>query len=214
MKFSADNLPDGLTLDSATGNITGTLHKQGEYNVCFTPKIPSARATRNSRLSSAKRLTLTPAMGWNSWNHYAGRITQDIVLQNAKAMVDSGLIDHGWTYVNIDDTWQGKRSGKTLTAFRATKNFPTCKGMCDADSRDGFEIRHLFDALGNVVCQLIPAAVRKIPKAIGQSRPAQKQREQKNPAVGDRAISLRQRLTPSQWARVGRGLFEIRLEPD
>src|SRR6267142_3976178 len=35
MTFSADKLPAGLTLDAATGNITGTLHKQGEYKVVF-----------------------------------------------------------------------------------------------------------------------------------------------------------------------------------
>ncbi len=39
-------------------------------------------------------------------------ITQEIVVENAKAMVDSGLINHGWSYINIDDGWQGPRGGK------------------------------------------------------------------------------------------------------
>src|SRR5580698_9004406 len=38
MEFSADNLPAGLTLDAATGNITGTLHKKGTYKVVFHAK--------------------------------------------------------------------------------------------------------------------------------------------------------------------------------
>src|SRR5579862_911783 len=38
MEFSADKLPDGLTLDAATGNITGTLHKKGTYKVVFHAK--------------------------------------------------------------------------------------------------------------------------------------------------------------------------------
>ncbi|HZI32870.1 MAG TPA: putative Ig domain-containing protein, partial [Candidatus Binatia bacterium] len=33
MQFSADDLPDGLSLDPATGNITGVLHKEGDYQV-------------------------------------------------------------------------------------------------------------------------------------------------------------------------------------
>lgn len=57
MEFSASNLPAGLTLDAATGNVTGSLHKTGEYKVVFHAKIPSARATKNSRSSLAKRLT-------------------------------------------------------------------------------------------------------------------------------------------------------------
>ena len=35
-----------------------------------------------------------------------------------------GLIEHGWTYVNIDDTWQGQRGGP-FKASRATKSSPT-----------------------------------------------------------------------------------------
>jgi alpha-galactosidase len=69
-------------------------------------------------------------MGWNSWNHYAGRITQDIVLQNAKAMADSGLINHGWSYVNIDDTWQGKR-GAPFHGLQGNEKFPDIKTLCD-----------------------------------------------------------------------------------
>jgi len=30
---------------------------------------------------------------------------------NAKAMANSGLIQHGWMYMNIDDCWQGRRGG-------------------------------------------------------------------------------------------------------
>jgi alpha-galactosidase len=111
MTFSTENLPDGLTLYAATGNITGTLHKNGEYNVTFHAKNALGVADKNFKIMVGEKVSLTPAMGWNSWNHYAGRITQDIVLQNAMAMADSGLIDHGWSYVNIDDTWQGERGG-------------------------------------------------------------------------------------------------------
>ena len=34
----------------------------------------------------------------------------------AKAMVESGLADHGWTYINIDDAWKGNEilNGKSI----------------------------------------------------------------------------------------------------
>jgi alpha-galactosidase len=130
MTFSADKLPDGLTLDAATGNITGTLHKTGEYKVVFHAKNSLGTGDKKFKIVVGETISLTPAMGWNSWNHYAGRITQDIVLQNAQAMHDSGLIDHGWSYVNIDDTWQGERGGD-FHGLQGNEKFPDIKKLCD-----------------------------------------------------------------------------------
>jgi alpha-galactosidase len=130
IQFSADKLPNGLTLDPATGNITGVLHKTGEYKVTFHAKNSLGAADKNFKIVVGETISLTPAMGWNSWNHYAGRITQDIVLQNAKAMAESGLIDHGWSYVNIDDTWQGERGGP-FHGLQGNEKFPDLKALCD-----------------------------------------------------------------------------------
>ena len=44
-------------------------------------------------------------------------------------MVASGLSQHGWTYINIDDTWQGQRTGKNH-ALQANEKFPDLKGLC------------------------------------------------------------------------------------
>ena len=87
-------------------------------------------ADRKFKIVVGETIALTPPMGWNSWNHYASRITQDIVLQNAKAMADSGLVNHGWTYMNIDDTWQGARGGP-FNAIQGNEKFPDIKKLCD-----------------------------------------------------------------------------------
>ena len=52
------------------------------------------------------------------------------MLRSAQAMVASGLIKHGWTYVNIDDTWQGKRGGP-FQRIQGNEKFPDMKGLCD-----------------------------------------------------------------------------------
>ena len=130
VEYSADNLPDGLVLDPRTGNITGSIGKTGEYKVVFHAKNPLGTDDKKFKIVVGETIDLTPAMGWNSWNHYAGRITQEIVLQNAKAMAESGLIDHGWTYVNIDDTWQGKRGGE-FHGLQGNEKFPDIKKLCD-----------------------------------------------------------------------------------
>ncbi len=55
---------------------------------------------------------------------------QDKVLRSAKSMVNSGLANHGWSFINIDDTWQGKRGGP-LNALQPNEKFPDMKKLCD-----------------------------------------------------------------------------------
>jgi alpha-galactosidase len=130
MEFSADALPAGLTLDSKTGDITGMIPKKGEFAVTLHAKNSLGASDKKFKIVAGETIALTPPMGWNSWNHYAGRITQDLVLQNAKAMAESGLIDHGWSYVNIDDTWQGQRGGE-FHGLQGNEKFPDLKKLCD-----------------------------------------------------------------------------------
>ena len=82
------------------------------------------------RVSIGETSALTPPIGWNGWNSWAHRIDAEKVIASAKAMVDKGLADHGWTYVNIDDTWQGKRTG-SMSALQPNEKFPDIKGMVD-----------------------------------------------------------------------------------
>ena len=46
-------------------------------------------------------------------------------------MVDNGLINHGWTYINIDDVWQGKRGGLYNAIQSNPETFPNMKKLCD-----------------------------------------------------------------------------------
>jgi alpha-galactosidase len=139
LEFSADDLPTGLTLNVANGNIFGEIRNTGDYNVVFHAKNALGAADKKFRIVVGKTIALTPPMGWNSWNHYGSRVTQDIVLQNAQAMVSSGLIDHGWTYVNIDDTWQGQRGGP-YHAIQGDEKFPYMATLCVAVHNLGLKI--------------------------------------------------------------------------
>ena len=46
-------------------------------------------------------------------------------------MVKSGLDQHGWTYVNIDDAWQGHRGGPFNAIQPDPKTFPDIKALSD-----------------------------------------------------------------------------------
>ena len=50
-------------------------------------------------------LAKTPPMGWNSWNIFAGNIDETKIKQIADAMVNSGMRDAGYAYLNLDDNW-------------------------------------------------------------------------------------------------------------
>ena len=48
-------------------------------------------------------------MGWNSWNVWGTSVSADKVRRRRDALEASGLADHGFSYVNIDDAWEGTR---------------------------------------------------------------------------------------------------------
>lgn len=54
-------------------------------------------------------LAETPQMGWSTWNKFQGNISEEIIKGIADAMVESGLRDAGYVYINIDDCWHGQR---------------------------------------------------------------------------------------------------------
>jgi hypothetical protein len=50
-----------------------------------------------------------PTMGWASWNNYRVNINEEIIKSQADAMVDLGLKDAGYSFINIDDGFFGGR---------------------------------------------------------------------------------------------------------
>src|ERR1700759_1533791 len=59
-------------------------------------------------------LALTPPMGWNSWNTFQTKISEDLVKGIADAMVSSGMKDAGYRYIVLDDGWMAmERDPKT-----------------------------------------------------------------------------------------------------
>jgi alpha-galactosidase len=112
MKFSVDNLPQGLTLNPDNGQIRGVVKEKGEYKTLVTAQNKQGKAQREFKIVVGDTICLTPPMGWNSWNSWACAVDDAKVRASAKAMVDSGLADHGWTYINIDDCWMRKEGSK------------------------------------------------------------------------------------------------------
>jgi alpha-galactosidase len=130
MSFAVDNLPSGLKLNAASGDISGSLSKAGDYSVTLRAKNSKGTVEKKFKIVAGEEIALTPPMGWNSWNAYHATVTGENVVHAAHAMAASGLINHGWSYINIDDSWQGKRGGK-FNGIQPNEKFPDMQKMCD-----------------------------------------------------------------------------------
>lgn len=134
--FAAENLPGGLTLDRRTGIITGDVpERRGEYAITFKASSGYGRAQRDFKIVVGDTLALTPPMGWNSWYIHYNRVTEQHMRRAADVMIDSGMADFGYMYVNIDDCWMKKKGDEPYRdadgAVLSNAKFPDIQGMVD-----------------------------------------------------------------------------------
>ncbi len=94
-------------------------------------------------------LAMTPPMGWNSWNHFAGKVTEQDVKSAADALVSSGMRDAGYVYVNIDDTWEGDRGPDGV--LQTNKKFPDMKALGDYIHSKGLKFG-IYSSPGPITC--------------------------------------------------------------
>ncbi len=156
MTFAVDHLPKGLTVDASSGQIQGRIEKPGTYNVTFRAANQLGKAKRKFKIVCGETLALTPHMGWNSWYVWEGHVTDQIMRAAADAMVSSGMMDHGYQYVNIDDCWAVKPNSTDPTLggeprdaqgkVNANQRFPDMRALTDYIHCQGTQGGHLHFA--------------------------------------------------------------------
>jgi hypothetical protein len=149
IKFTADNLPSGLILDANTGFITGKMTQKGEFVVKFTAENAKGKDSKTIKFVCGDNIALTPQMGWNSWNCWGLAVSDEKVRSSAKAMVEKGLINYGWTYMNIDDGWEDKRNDKGI--LLTNEKFPDMKKLSDDIHNMGLKIG-IYSSPGPKTC--------------------------------------------------------------
>ncbi|OIR05749.1 alpha-galactosidase A precursor [mine drainage metagenome] len=130
LHYAIENLPEGLKVDAATGIITGTIKLPGTYTMKLKAKNSKGMAARTFKIKVGDVLALTPPMGWNSWNCWGLSVSTEKVESSAKALIDKGLIDHGWNFINIDDGWEEPIRDANGNVISNSK-FPDMKALSD-----------------------------------------------------------------------------------
>jgi alpha-galactosidase len=165
LTFAAKNLPAGLTLDPATGVITGAIARAGRSDVEVT--VTNARGTATRRLTivgastspgagGQTALALTPPLGWNSWNVWGRSVDAAKIRAAADAMEASGLAAHGYQFVSIDDGWEGQRDASGV--LQANEKFPDMKALTDYVHAKGLKAG-IYSSPGRTTCQGLPGSL-------------------------------------------------------
>ncbi len=116
---------------------------------CAVAQQPARQSLPALRDLPDNGLARTPPMGWNSWNHFAKKIDDPIVRSMADAMVSSGMQKAGYTYINIDDTWEGSRDA--AGNITANSKFPDMKALADYVHSKGLKIG-IYSSPGPKTC--------------------------------------------------------------
>ena len=111
--------------------------------------IALAAVTAISPAPALAQVAQTPPMGWNSWNYFAGKVTDKDIRDSADQIVASGMKDAGYIYVNIDDTWEGKRDADGV--MHTNDKFPDMKALADYVHSKGLKIG-IYSGPGNKTC--------------------------------------------------------------
>ncbi len=107
--FDVEGLPASIVFHPETGIMQGVAPNQpGEYAVSIHAKNEFGEDHGRMAIVVGEALALTPPMGWNSWYIHYHRVTDADIRAAADAIIQSGMADFGYSYVNIDDCWMVK----------------------------------------------------------------------------------------------------------
>ena len=163
LRLAAAGLPVGAVFDAEKGILSGAIAVAGDYPIAFTAENACGKATRVFTLKVGDTISLTPPMGWNHWNIHASGVRPEHVRAAADGMVKSGLADHGWCYVNIDDGWERKPDANVKDpaiapptrnpdgTIRPNDRFADMKGLADYVHALGLKIG-LYSSPGPKTC--------------------------------------------------------------
>ena len=110
---------------------------------------PGTSQSSSIRRTLVRSVSPIPPMGWNSWNHFAEKVSDADVRAAADALVSSGMRDAGYVYVNTDDNWEGDRDA--AGDIQSNNKFPDMKALAEYVHSKGLKIG-IYSSPGPKTC--------------------------------------------------------------
>lgn len=111
-----------------------------------------------ARAQKWEHLADTPQMGWSTWNKFAHHIDEQKIVGVIDAIVESGLRDAGYIYVNIDDCWHGKRDAEGFIHEHLEKFPHGMKWLADYAHSKGLKLG-IYTDCGTQTCAGEPGSL-------------------------------------------------------
>lgn len=119
---------------------------------CTSKTVENKPAQQIQASPDLEKLALTPPMGWNSWNPFGKNVSEQVIRETADYFVSSGMKDLGYTYIVMDDYWQGIRDTVTGVLNYNPERFPSgIKALADYVHSKGLKLGIYSDA-GTMTC--------------------------------------------------------------
>lgn len=104
-------------------------------------------------------VALTPPMGWSSWNTFRNKIDEQLIYQTALAMKNSGLLDAGYCYLNLDDCWQSSMRTPEGKLQGDLAKFPNgIKSLVQRINELGIKVG-IYTSNGTLTCEDMPSSM-------------------------------------------------------
>lgn len=97
------------------------LLKRTRYGVAMLLFLSALQSTAQTTAAHPR----TPMMGWSSWNNFHVAINEQLIREQADAMVTKGLKDAGYRFINVDDGCYNGRNNNTGELVVHPTRFPS-----------------------------------------------------------------------------------------
>jgi len=149
-KYIGELKEDTLLLKPASGHGRElTLKRVSSEPPGPMPAPPAKISLPAASPVSYNGLAKTPPMGWNSWNEFANKVSDQLIRETADTMIKNGMKDAGYVYVNIDDTWEGQRDAQGN--IQTNSKFPNMKALADYVHSKGLKLG-IYSSPGPKTC--------------------------------------------------------------
>ncbi len=136
--------------------------RNGACPICYARSLVTPKEKKIPTLYNQtpyeNGLCKAPPMGWNSWNVFKEKIDEKMLYEMAVAMKESGLLDAGYNYFNLDDCWEAKERDIRDELVSDPTTFPSgIKALADKVNALGFKLG-IYSCNGPLTCQHFPGS--------------------------------------------------------